>query len=48
MAYTPNYSETDLTSSITDGIVKIILTISSFITLIVVIAIFVWLKKKTR
>jgi len=48
MAYTPDYTESDLSSGIIDLIVKIILAVGIFTTLIVLILIFKYLKKKVR
>jgi len=46
MAYTPDYSEGDLSSSIIDIIVKVILTVGIFATLIVLLLIYNFAKKK--
>lgn len=48
MAYTPDYTEGDLSSSIIDTIVKVIITVSTFATLIVLVLLFKWLKKHAR
>lgn len=48
MVYTPDYSEGDLSSSIVDIIVKVILTIGTFITIIMLVLIYNFLKKKVR
>lgn len=48
MAYTPDYTEADLSSSIIDIIVKVILTVGIFATLIVLLYMFSYLKKKLR
>ena len=46
MTYTPDYSEGDLSSSIIDIIVKVIVTIGIFTTIIVLLFIWGYLKKK--
>lgn len=48
MAYTPDYTESDLSNSIIDTIVKVIITVSTFATLIVLIMLFNWMKKQMR
>lgn len=48
MAYTPDYSESDLSSSIIDIIVKIIITVGIFTTIVVLLLIWTFLKKRLR
>ncbi len=48
MAYTPDYTEADLSSSIVDIIVKIILVVGTFITIIVLLMIWKVVKKQVR
>ncbi|MCJ7768166.1 hypothetical protein MUP79_07225 [Candidatus Bathyarchaeota archaeon] len=44
MAYTPDYTEGNLSDSIIDTIVKVVITVSTFATLIVLIMLYGWLK----
>lgn len=46
MAYTPDYSEGDLSSSIIDVIVKAVITVGIFATLIVLLLMWNWMKKR--
>jgi hypothetical protein len=46
MAYTPDYTADDLSSVTIDGIVKIFVAIVSFATLVGLILLYGWLKKK--
>lgn len=46
MAYTPDYAEGDLSNSVVDIIVKGILTVGTFITIIVLLMIWNFLKKR--
>jgi len=46
MAYTPDYTESDLSASIVDTIVKVILVVGTFITIIVLVMIWNFLKKR--
>ena len=48
MAYTPDYTESDLSSSIVDVIVKVILVVGTFITIIVLLMIWKFLKKQVK
>ena len=48
MAYTPDYTEGDLSSSIVDIIVKVVLTVGTFITIIVLLMMYSYLKKKLK
>lgn len=48
MAYTPDYTESDLNSGIIDVIVKVILVVGTFITVIVLLMLYSWVKKKMR
>lgn len=48
MAYTPEYSESDLSASIIDTIVKAIIVVGIFTTLIVLVLLWGWLKKRMR
>jgi len=48
MAFTPDYTESDLSSSIIDIIVKVILSVGIFATLIVLLMLFVYLRKRVR
>ena len=48
MAYIPDYTEADLSSSIVDIIVKIILVVGTFITIIVLLMIWKVVKKQVR
>ena len=48
MAYTPSYTEGDLSSSIVDIIVKAILVIGTFITIIVLVAMYGYVKKRLK
>lgn len=48
MAYVPDYTEGDLSSSIIDIIVKIIITVGIFATLIVLVFMFAFLKRKLK
>lgn len=48
MAYTPDYSEGDLSSSVIDIIVKGIVTLGLFATIIVLILLWGFLKKRAR
>ncbi len=48
MAYTPNYTEGDIATSFLDGLTKVVLTVGSLITVIVVLFIYVWVKKKLK
>ena len=48
MAYTPEYTESDLSASIVDIIVKVILVVGTFITIIVLVFIWRMLKKQIR
>lgn len=46
MAYTPDYTEGDLSSSIIDIIVKVVITVGIFATLIVLILIYNFVRKR--
>ena len=46
MAYTPDYAEGDLSSSVVDIIVKGILTVGTFVTIIVLIMIYNYVRRK--
>ena len=46
MAYTPDYTEADLSSSLIDVIVKAVITVGIFATLIVLLLMWNWMKKK--
>jgi len=48
MAYTPDYAEGDLSNSIIDTIVKVIITVSTFVTLIVLVLLWGWLKRNMK
>jgi len=48
MAYTPDYTESDLSAGIVDTIVKVILVIGTFITVIVLVFIYGFLRKKLK
>jgi len=48
MAYSPDYTESDLSASTIDIIVKVILTIGTFATLIVLVYMFAFLKRKIK
>lgn len=46
MVYTPDYTETDLSASIVDVIVKSILVVGTFITIIMLVVIYGFVKKR--
>ena len=46
MAYSAEYSEADLSSASIDGVVKGLIVVTQFITLIVLVFLFAFLKKK--
>jgi hypothetical protein len=46
MAYTPDYSEADISSSVIDIIVKIVLTVGLFATIIVLLFLYSFLKNR--
>lgn len=46
MAYTADYSESDISSSVIDIIVKIVLTVGLFATIIVLLFLYTFLKNK--
>jgi hypothetical protein len=48
MAYTPDYTESDMSASIIDTVVKVLILFGTFATLIVLIMLFVWVKKKIK
>ena len=48
MAYTPDYTEGDLSSSIVDIIVKVIVTVGIFTTIIVLLFVWGYLKKRVK
>ena len=48
MAYTPDYTSEDLSAVTIDGIVKIFVAIVSFATLVGLILLYGWLRKKMK
>jgi len=48
MAYTAQYDEADLSASVIDTVIKVFIIVGQFITLIVILFLWAWLKKKTR
>lgn len=46
MAYTPSYTEADMSASIIDTVVKVLILVGTFATLIVILFMFAWAKKK--
>lgn len=46
MAYTPDYTEGDLSASVVDTIVKAIIVVGTFITIIMLVFIWNFLKKR--
>jgi len=48
MSYNASYTDGDIASATVDTIVKALLTVASFVTLIVLVYMFVWLKKKIK
>jgi ABC-type uncharacterized transport system permease subunit len=48
MAYNATYVEGDLAEASINGIVKVILTVGSLITLVVLVFMFVYIKKKVK
>ena len=48
MAYTPDYTESDLSASIVDIIVKGILVFGTFITIIILLFVWKTVKKQVR
>lgn len=48
MAYTPDYTADDLSAVTVDGIVKIFVAIVSFATLVGLILLYGWLRKRMK
>lgn len=48
MAYTPDYSADDLSAVTIDGVVKVFVALVSFATLIGLILLYGWLRKKMK
>jgi len=46
MAYTAEYTEGDLSASVIDTVIKVFIIIGQFITLIVILLLYNWMKKK--
>lgn len=48
MAYNSTYAEGDIATASLDGIIKVILTVGSLITIVVLIAMYTYFKKKVK
>lgn len=48
MAYVAEYDEADLSASVIDTIIKVFIIIGQFITLVVILFMWAWAKKKFR
>lgn len=48
MTYQASYDEGDIATSMISTIVKVLVTVGTLVTLIVVVYMFVWLKKKFK
>jgi hypothetical protein len=46
MAYTPDYTQDDLTSSVIDGIVTFVIVLAGFASLIALVFLYKWGKNK--
>ena len=46
MAYTADYTESDLSNSVIDTIVAAIIVVGQFVTIIVLIFLYNWMKKR--
>jgi len=48
MAYTASYTEADLSASVIDTVIKVFIIIGQFITLIVLLLLYNWMKKRAK